>query len=1195
MLRLASPEEILSWSFGEVTKPETINYRTQRPERDGLFDERIFGPQKDYECYCGKYRRIRYKGIVCERCGVEVTRSIVRRERMGHITLASPVAHIWYVKGVPSRLGLLLDLSINDLEKIIYFAGYIIVKVDEELKKEALVALKKEFKIRLKQAGTKKEKAELKSAFSSAASALEAIALNKVLSEEEYRQLSLKYGEVFEAQAGPEALYEICKKINLDDLEKKFEEAYRSSPLQTQRKAIKQLELVKAMKRSGIRPEWMFLTVIPVIPPALRPMVQLDGGRHATSDVNDLYRRVLNRNNRLKRLLELNAPEVIIRNEKRMLQEAVDSLIDNSIKRGRGGAVVSKSQRRPLKSLADTLRGKQGRFRQNLLGKRVDYSGRSVIVVGPELKMHQCGLPKHMALELFRPFVISKIIERELAYNVRGANRLIDEKTDEVWAILEEVISDRYVLLNRAPTLHRLSIQAFQPVLIEGNAIQLHPLVCTAFNADFDGDQMAVHLPLSKEAQKEARELIASTKNLLIPRNGEPIVNPSQDMVLGCFWMTRVKEGAKGTGVYFSSPNEAITSYDFGFTELQAMIKVLVTKSPKYKVFKENIIETTVGRLLFNSVLPDDFSYINKEFNKKELSKLVSDLIERYGAEAVPPILDKIKAFGFYYATKSGLSWGMEDILISPKKREIIKEAAETEKTIYKNFEKGLLTEEERYEQLVSLWQEVKKEVDQSVPSVLDQFGPVFTIVVSAARGSWSQINQIAGMKGLVRNPAGKIIDFPIVSSYKEGLNVLEYFISTHGARKGAADTALKTAKAGYLTRRLVDVAQDVIISEKDCKTKAGLRIKRSEVESYGESIAEKVEGRVLAKDLVVAKDRILKKGFLIREVEAKMIEDSGVEEVWIRSALTCDSAWGVCSLCYGYDLGHNKLVEPGLPVGIVAAQAIGEPGTQLTMRTFHTGGIAGRGGDITLGLPRVEELFEARTPAEPAVISEATGTVIEIKEREETKIVRILPDSLPKSKSASRALEYKIPFGKKILVELNHKVRAGDPLSDGAIDIKELFKVAGEEAAKRYVLREASRVYKLQGVSVNDKHFEIIIRQMFSRFIVKDPGDTIFSPGQVVERTAFLEENNRVKNTKGKEATFIKTVKGISKVALSTSSFLSAASFQDTARVLIKASLEGSKDKLRGLKENVIIGRLIPAGTAFNFRKISRQKDKKP
>lgn len=1198
MLKLASPEKILSWSHGEVTKAETINYRTQRAERDGLFDERIFGPEKDYECYCGKYRRIRYKGVICEKCGVEVTRSIVRRERMGHISLASPVAHIWFFRGIPSVLGLLLNLSVPELEKVIYFASYIITKVNEKAKLETLSNLEKEFKAKLKNISEKEKKAALKEAYDKSKNEINDLRLHKILSETEYLRLSLKYGDIFEAEIGSEALYNICKKINLTEMREKLtEEMGNTKNPQLQKKILKQISLVKAMERAGVRPEWMFLIHLPVIPPAFRPMVQLDGGRHATSDLNDLYRRVINRNNRLKKLIELKAPEVICRNEKRMLQEAVDALIDNSIRRGQATA-ISQAQRRPLRSLADMLRGKQGRFRQNLLGKRVDYSGRSVIVVGPELKMHQCGLPKHMALELFRPFVISKLIQRELAYNVRGAGRLIDEATPEVWEILEEVIKDKYVLLNRAPTLHRLGIQAFQPILIEGNAIQIHPLVCTAFNADFDGDQMAVHVPLSEAAQHEAKEIMASIKNLLGPGTGEPIVNPSQDIVFGCHWMTKVRQGAKGAGQIFSSPNEAIMAYDFGYVDFQAPIKVLVTPTPKYQALKEKIIETTVGRLLFNSVLPSDFEFINEELSKKKIAEIVKKLIFTYGIDATPPILDKIKSFGYEYATKSGISWSINDLVEPKEKENIVQEAMKKEKEVAKHYSNGLLTAEERYDKVIEIWQGVKKQIDELVKSTLDEFGPVKNMVASGARGSWDQVSQMTGMKGLVVNPAGKAIDLPIISSYKKGLNVLEYFISTHGARKGTTDTALKTAKAGYLTRRLVDVAQDVIVRDSDCQDKKGLLLSRSNVEAYGDDFAKRLVGRTLSRDLVISLEdgsqKIFKRNHILNADEAEMIKKSGVNEVFIRSPITCQSIRGVCQMCYGNDLGSGSLIKLGEAIGIIAAQAIGEPGTQLTMRTFHVGGVLG-GGDITLGLPRVEEVFELRTPSNPAIISEVDGEVLEIKDLGKEKIVRILIDKEKikseekKTKKTSQkkdektgVKEYTIPFGKILTVKEGDEVKVGDSLCSGPIDIKYLFNIAPVETVQNYILGEVGKVYALQGAPINKKHIEVIVRQMFSRYRIKEAGDSYFGEGEIVERADFLEENDRLEKEGKRPAKAIPLVMPISKVALSTSSFLSAASFQDTARVLIKAAIRGSRDYLRGLKENVIIGRLIPAGTGF-------------
>ncbi|OGF52135.1 DNA-directed RNA polymerase subunit beta' [Candidatus Giovannonibacteria bacterium RIFCSPLOWO2_02_FULL_43_11b] len=1189
-IRLASPEKILAWSRGEVTKPETINYRTQRAEKDGLFDERIFGPEKDYECYCGKYRRIRYKGIICDKCGVEVTRSIVRRERMGHIRLASPVSHIWFMRGVPSRVGLVLNLSIPELERVIYFAGYIITKVNDKAKEESHRELEKEFKSKAKKEGMKeKDKSSLKEAWDAAKKEIDSVRIRRVLSEVEYHRLSLRWGEVFEAGIGAEALFKLCKDVNMSSLRKELEKELEETenPL-ARKKVIKRLSLVKAMERSGTRPEWMFLNIIPVSPPALRPMVQLEGGRHATSDVNDLYRRVINRNNRLKKLLELKAPEVIVRNEKRMLQEAVDALLDNSIRRG-PGAATSQAQKRPLRSLADMLKGKQGRFRQNLLGKRVDYSGRSVIVVGPDLKLHQCGLPKHMALELFRPFVINKLITAGLAHNIRSANRLIDDVTSDVWAILEDVIRGKYVLLNRAPTLHRLGIQAFQPILIEGNAIQIHPMVCSAFNADFDGDQMAVHVPLTEEAQREAADIMAATKNLLKPGTADPTVTPSQDMVIGCYWLTKLRSDVKGEGKIFSNPNEAVLAYDYEILDLKAKIKVRATMTPKYKKYEGGIFETSVGRLLFNSVLPNDFEYMNEDIKKKILERIVAKLIVDYGVDKVPPILDKIKSFGFKYATVSGISWGMDDLKVPEQKSAILKEAQIEAKKVDEQYNDGLLTDEERYDKVISIWAEVKRKVDEIVPTVLNEEGPIHLMVSSAARGTWTQVTQMTGMKGLVRNPAGRTIELPILSSYKEGLNVLEYFISTHGARKGTADTALKTAHAGYLTRRLVDVAQELIIREEDCKDTTGLKIIRKNIEEYGKSFNARIFGRVLAQDAKWADQKLIfKKGHLISHEDADLLDKSGIEIVTLRSPISCQTLRGLCQTCYGYDLGSNATVKMGEAVGIVAAQAIGEPGTQLTMRTFHVGGVAGAS-DITMGLPRIEEIFELRLPKNAAVLSDVDGTVIEIGDSGREKVVKILVSEKNKKKG-EETKEFVIPFGRSLTVQKESEVKKGQALCEGPIDIKELFGLSGTSVAQNYIISEVGKIYSLQGASINDKHVEVIVSQMFSRIRVKDSGDTKFAIGDVIEKTELIEENEKVSVKNGKVAEGAGIVLGITKTALSTSSFLAAASFQETTRVLISASLEGKEDKLHGLKENVIIGRLIPAGTGY--RKDYESKD---
>ncbi|MCR4330280.1 MAG: DNA-directed RNA polymerase subunit beta' [Patescibacteria group bacterium] len=1181
-INLASPERIREWSYGEVTKPETINYRTGRSERGGLFDERIFGPEKDYECYCGKYRRIRYKGIICEKCGVEVTKSIVRRERMGHIELASPVAHIWFLRGIPSRMALLLDITATDLEKVIYFAGYIIVSVNEEEKAEVMKSLDAEYKTKIKQLSDEKAKEEIKGFLQNTKKEVQSIEPGVVLNEAMFHKFSLKYGTVFEAGIGAEAIYNICKKIDLEQLAVALDEKLVKAGAAERSKLQKRLSLVRSMMHSHTRPEWMFLTLIPIIPPGLRPMVALEGGRHATSDVNDLYRRVINRNNRLGKLKEISAPDVILRNEKRILQEAVDALIDNSM-RHQSQVAMSQSQRRTLKSLADSLKGKQGYFRQNLLGKRVDYSGRSVIVVGSNLHLGQCGLPKHMALELFRPFVISKLLERELAYNIRGSNRLIDEGIPEVWAILEEVIKNKRVLLNRAPTLHRLGIQAFQPVLIEGNAIQVHPLVCTAFNADFDGDQMAVHVPLGEEAQAEAATLMSSESNLLGPGSGEPIVNPSQDIVLGCFWMTKIITGEKGEGKIFPTPNSAITAYDFGEVGFRAKIKVMGTDSPRYAAFEGKPFETSVGRLLFNGVLPRDFAYINKEIKKKDLSSIVNDLIGKYGIKNTPPILDKIKAFGFKYATHSGITWSMTDIKVPVEKKELVKNGKEEVERITSQYNDGLLSEEERYRKVIEVWQEVRNEIEKVMPGTLEENGPVNDMITSGARGSLSQVVQMSGMKGLIVNTAGETIDFPIIPSNKEGLSPLEYFVTTHGSRKGLADTALNTARAGYLTRRLVYVADNAIIMEEDCGTKEGRTILRKNVSGFDVSLARNIKGRVLAEDIVSPDGEMMyKKGTLLSREDAQRVEDAGIPEVVVRSPLSCKAVNGLCRYCYGIDLGRNELVKLGEPVGIVAAQAIGEPGTQLTMRTFHSGGIASVGGDITMGLPRVEEVFERRMPKSKAVVSTTDGKVMEVKSEGKEKMIKILADALSVKKGKSNEIEYAVPFKRTPLVKVGEDVKKGDILTDGSVDIEELSKYAGSERVEEYIINEINKIYELQGATISRKHIEVIVRQMFSRVKIKDAGASKFVPGEIVESSELSIENERL-DKEGKEPAKAKQlVLGITEVSLTTKSFLSAASFQHTSRVLINVAIKGTIDHLRGLKENVIIGRLIPAGTGF-------------
>ncbi len=1190
-LKLASPEQIKEWSYGEVTKPETINYRTGRSERGGLFDEKIFGPEKDYECYCGKYRRIRYKDIICEKCGVEVTRSIVRRERMGHIELSTPVAHIWFLRGVPSRMSILLNISVSDLEKVIYFAGYIITKVHEDEKEIIVQNLEKEYKTKLKNSADDNIREKLKDLFSNTKKEILEIYEGKVLNEISFHHYSLKYGTCFEANIGAEAIYSIFKNLDLNKLKILTEKMIEKASVIEKEKLQKRLSLIRAMTYAGIRPEWMFLTVIPVIPPVLRPMVALDGGRHATSDLNDLYRRVINRNNRLKKLKEINAPDVILRNEKRIIQEAVDALIDNSIAKQNDSAAMSQSQKRPLKSLSDNLKSKQGLFRQNLLGKRVDYSGRSVIVVGPELKLNQCGLPKHMALELFRPFVISKILQAELAFNIRGANKLIEERTPEVWAMLEEVIQGKYVLLNRAPTLHRLGIQAFNPILIEGNAIQVHPLVCAAFNADFDGDQMAVYVPLLEEAQSEARELMAANKNLLKPQNGEPIVHPSRDIVLGSYWMTKSVDGEKGEGKYFSSPNTAITAYGYGVVSLRAKIKVLATNTHKYNKFDGGIFETSVGKLLFNSILPNDFSYVSDEMGVKRLSSLVDELIMHYGVDETPPILDKIKNFGFHYSTISGTTWGLDNIKVPKEKTKIVEEGRKQEERIISEWSEGLLSEEERYQKVIEIWTYVKKELEKILPQSLDKNGSAFDLLTSGARGSMGQLVQMTGMKGLIQNNQGRTLEFPIIPSYHEGLSPIEYFVTTHGARKGASDTALNTAKAGYLTRRLVDVAQDVVITEEDCGTKEGKIVSRENISGIEIPLSKNIRGRVLAGDLKDKNEKVIyKKGFLVTKEEAYNIEGAGFEEVFVRSPLTCRTTHGLCQMCYGLDLGRNHLVDLGEAVGIIAAQAIGEPGTQLTLRTFHAGGVAGT--DITTGLPRIEEIFERRIPKNPAIISRTNGEIYEIKDKDgKEKIIKVLSDVEVKN-NKSNEVEYAVPFRRTPIVKVGQRVKKGELLTDGSADIAEIFEFGNKEMVEEYIIREINKVYELQSASISRKHTEIIIRQMFSRRKIKDTGETNFSIGDIVENTAFIEENNRVNKLKQQEAKAEIIVLGITEVSLRTKSWLSAASFQNTNRVLIENAIKGGIDSLRGLKENVIIGRLIPAGTGFKSRVILPEEE---
>jgi len=1247
-LRLASPDRILDWSFGEVTKPETINYRTQKPEKEGLFDERIFGPTKDWECYCGKYRRIRYKGIICDKCGVEVTRSIVRRERMAHIKLATPVSHIWFLRGVPSKMGLLLDINVGQLEKVIYFASYIVTEVDEEAKKDVLERLEsegnskrtavkkgyKQLRSSLEKGDTKKkeklikqEKEELDklhSAVSEAKDKLNELVLYKIISEVEYRDLSLKYGHVFKAGIGSEAIRTIFESIDLEKMAEEMSDEIENASAAKRKRLARRLSLVRSLHKAGIRPEWMFLTVLPVIPPDLRPMVQLDGGRFAASDLNDLYRRVINRNNRLRRLLELGAPEVITRNEKRMLQEAVDALIDNAARRGSTTTSVT-GQRRQLKSLADMLKGKQGRFRQNLLGKRVDYSGRSVIVVGPELELHQCGLPKLMALELFKPFVIHELIERELAHNIRSASRLIEQSVPEVWDALEDVTSSHKVLLNRAPTLHRLGIQAFQPVLIEGKAIQIHPMVTTPFNADFDGDQMAVHVPLSDKARYEAEEIMLSSHNLLKPADGQPATSATQDIVLGIYYITKILKGAKGSGKAFISIAEAMTAFEVGCLSVNAAIKV------PHPAKSTEIVETTVGRLALFEVMPEGYDFINETMDKSLLKKLIGDVLSQHGQEVTAGFLDRMKNLGFKFATHSGLSWGMDDLKVPADKDKILNEAQDKVDLISNQYENGLLTDEERYRMTVALWEEVREQMNSLGEKTLDNDGTVHSMVNSGARGSWTQFMQMMGMKGTVAGPTGEVVEVPIKSSFKEGFSALEYFLSTHGTRKGMADTALRTATAGYLTRRLVNVAQDVVVREEDCQDTEGGIMTAEDSEEIGISMGARVLGRVLAEPVRNPRtDKVVfQRGTLLGREEADKIDGLKVKEIVIRSAVTCRAPDGICRQCYGWDLGRNALVEIGQPVGVVAAQSIGEPGTQLTMRTFHSGGVGGE--DITQGLPRVEELFEARTPKGEAVMCEIDG-IVEIKQEKDdmrlivtskgakTRSYNIDGATLDKGVKAGKSVkegdvmfvnvhgekikapfsgavtvrdkkltvrgrekdirEYTVPGNTTLNVKNKEEVTAGQQLTEGHLNVQDLYEAAGVRAVQRYILREVQQVYAIQGETINDKHLEIIVRQMLGRVRVHESGDTELLSGRVVELAEFLTANKKAEAEKKKLAIGERLLLGITKVSLTTRSFLAAASFMETARVMIDAAVTGRADNLEGLKENVIIGRLIPVGT---------------
>ncbi|HDF8211809.1 TPA: DNA-directed RNA polymerase subunit beta' [Staphylococcus aureus] len=1182
---LASPEKIRSWSFGEVKKPETINYRTLKPEKDGLFCERIFGPTKDWECSCGKYKRVRYKGMVCDRCGVEVTKSKVRRERMGHIELAAPVSHIWYFKGIPSRMGLLLDMSPRALEEVIYFASYVVVDPGPTgLEKKTL------------------------------------------LSEAEFRDYYDKYPGQFVAKMGAEGIKDLLEEIDLDEELKLLRDELESATGQRLTRAIKRLEVVESFRNSGNKPSWMILDVLPIIPPEIRPMVQLDGGRFATSDLNDLYRRVINRNNRLKRLLDLGAPGIIVQNEKRMLQEAVDALIDN----GRRGRPVTGPGNRPLKSLSHMLKGKQGRFRQNLLGKRVDYSGRSVIAVGPSLKMYQCGLPKEMALELFKPFVMKELVQREIATNIKNAKSKIERMDDEVWDVLEEVIREHPVLLNRAPTLHRLGIQAFEPTLVEGRAIRLHPLVTTAYNADFDGDQMAVHVPLSKEAQAEARMLMLAAQNILNPKDGKPVVTPSQDMVLGNYYLTLERKDAVNTGAIFNNTNEVLKAYANGFVHLHTRIGVHASSfnNPTFtEEQNKKILATSVGKIIFNEIIPDSFAYINEPtqenlerktpnryfidpttlgegglkeyfeneeliepFNKKFLGNIIAEVFNRFSITDTSMMLDRMKDLGFKFSSKAGITVGVADIVVLPDKQQILDEHEKLVDRITKQFNRGLITEEERYNAVVEIWTDAKDQIQGELMQSLDKTNPIFMMSDSGARGNASNFTQLAGMRGLMAAPSGKIIELPITSSFREGLTVLEYFISTHGARKGLADTALKTADSGYLTRRLVDVAQDVIVREEDCGTDRGLLV--SDIKEGTEMIEpfiERIEGRY-SKETIrhpETDEVIIRPDELITPEIAKKITDAGIEQMYIRSAFTCNARHGVCEKCYGKNLATGEKVEIGEAVGTIAAQSIGEPGTQLTMRTFHTGGVAGS--DITQGLPRIQEIFEARNPKGQAVITEIEGVVEDIKlakDRQQEIVV----------KGANETRSYLASGTSRIIVEIGQPVQRGEVLTEGSIEPKNYLSVAGLNATESYLLKEVQKVYRMQGVEIDDKHVEVMVRQMLRKVRIIEAGDTKLLPGSLVDIHNFTDANREAFKHRKRPATAKPVLLGITKASLETESFLSAASFQETTRVLTDAAIKGKRDDLLGLKENVIIGKLIPAGTGMRrYSDVKYEKTAKP
>jgi len=1271
-ISLASPEQIRGWSYGEVAKPETLNYRTLKPEKDGLFCEKIFGPTKDFECYCGKYKKARYKGIVCDKCGVEVARSKVRRERMGHITLAAPVSHIWFVKGTPSRMGLLLDISPRNLEQVIYFAKFIITRVDEEKKsqlekqiredaarevveRDKLLAQKiEELKSQEDERGEEQvredinqlqkqfseEKKQLEIEFKARMADLADLVPMNILSASKYREFKKRWDTVFSAGMGAEAMLDILGDI---DLEQKRVELYDEATLtsgQRRKKAIKRLRVVEAFRKSRNKPAWMILNVLPVLPPELRPMVQLDGGRFATSDLNDLYRRVINRNNRLRRLLDIGAPEIIIRNEKRMLQEAVDSLIDN----GRRGRAVVTGNHHKLKSLSDMLRGKQGRFRQNLLGKRVDYSGRSVIVVGPELKLNQCGLPRRMALELFKPFIMRRLVGRGLALNIRSAKRIVERSKPEVWDILEEVVKERPVFLNRAPTLHRLGIQAFQPVLIDGSAIQIHPLVCVAFNADFDGDQMAVHVPLSKTAVEEANKVMISTNNMLLPSSGEPVVAPTLDIVLGCYYLTIIKPGANGEGMIFSSYDEAKLAHDLGIVDLGAEIEV------GNQANGANRLKTSVGRIIFNEILPEEMGFRNQLMDKKELKEIVAECHRRLGSDVTAEMVDNIKRLGFEYVTKSGITIAINDVSVPADKKRILAEADEKIANIEQQFQRGLITEDERYTSAVGVWTHATDELQSVLEKSMDKFSSLYLMANSGAKGNISQIRQMAGMRGLMTDPSGRIIDLPIKASFREGLTVLEYFISTHGARKGLADTALRTSDSGYLTRRLIDVAQEIIVNEEDCGTIAGIWISEPMEKGMLAPLVERISGRIASSPVVHPEtgEIIIDRNEEIDENKAKEIKEAGLTSVQVRSPLSCQSRRGICQLCYGRSLARGHIVPMGEAVGIVAAQSIGEPGTQLTMRTFHTGGVAGL--DITSGLPRVEELFEARSPKGQAVISEIEGVVsinraedgrkikvtssevyrdeysipsdyevlVEDQQQVEAATVLARPASAGEETDAVATPPLVAPVGGKVeildnrlailyeereereyvvspmtplQVEDGDRVTAGKQLTQGLVHPQDILRIMGRETVQRYLVDEVQKVYRSQGVNIGDSHIEVIVRQMLRKVKVDSPGDSGLLPGELVDSLVYEDINAKVLAEGGEPATAQPVLLGITRASLNTDSFLAKASFQETTRVLTEAAVMGSTDRLTGLKENVIIGKLIPARSEVSRNAEKRQE----